>query len=108
MPDAGARWIKIHTVLLGESLDGTVFGQVGVLFVLDIMIEGEDELFGIVNLLRANGLKFLHHRRRVVVRHNVVRANGDEVSGAQRPFRSFGKMRFRDFFNGGLAHGELL
>ena len=72
------------------------------------MIESKDELFGIVNLFRANALKFLHHRRRVVVRHDVVRANGDEVPSAQRPFRSFGEMRLRDFFNDGLAHGELL
>ena len=35
-----------------------------------------------------------------------MRADSDEVPGAQRPLRTFGQMRLRDFFNDGLTHKD--
>ena len=56
---------------MSKDFDGAIFLLVGLIVVLDVMIEGEDELFGIVNLLRANAFKLAHHRRSVVMGHDV-------------------------------------
>ena len=73
--DARACGIKIYSVLLGESLNGPVLCQVRVFFVLNIVIERKHKLPGIVNLLRANAFEFTHHGRRVVMRHDMARAD---------------------------------
>ena len=105
--DARTRGIEINAMIFREALDGLVLVQVRIVLVLDVVVEGKHQLLGILNLLRSNGLKLLHHRRSIVMRHHAMRTDGDEVAGAQRPLRPFGKMRLRDFFNDGLTHPSL-
>ena len=45
------------------------------------MVDGEDLLARIVDLRRPNGLELVHNRRRVVVGHNVLGADVDELPG---------------------------
>src|SRR6185369_11836241 len=82
--------------------------QIRIFPVLDVVIESKDQLLGILDLLRADSLKLLHHRRGIVVRHHAVRADGAKVPGAQRPLWPLGQMCLRDFFNHGLTHTSLL
>ena len=105
--NARACGIEINSVLLGECLYGAIFGLVRFVFVLNVVIECKNKLFGIVNLLRADALEFLHHRRSVVVGHYMMRSNRDEVSRAQGPLWTLAQMRLRDLFNNSLAHNQL-
>ena len=89
---------------LANAFDGLVLLQVRIVLVLDVVIERKNQLLGILDLLRPDGLELLHHRRSVVVRHDVVRTDGDEVPGPQRPLRPFGQVCLRDLLNDGLAH----
>ena len=84
------------------------FFRFGFVLILNVVIEGEDQLLGIVNLLRADGLELAHHRRGVVVGHDVMRADGDEIAGAQRALRPLGQVGSARFFQRWLAHNELL
>jgi hypothetical protein len=102
--NARARGIEIHAVIFRKALDGLILVQIGILFVLDVVVEGKDQLFGILDLLRADGLKLLHHSRGIVMRHHAMRADGNKVPSPQRPFRPLSQMRLRDFFNDGLTH----
>src|SRR5262249_48198047 len=90
-----------------ESLDRAIFLLVGLVLVLNVMVEGKDELFGIVNLFCSNRLELAHDRRRVVMGHDVERADGDEIAGSEGPLRPFRQVRLRDFFNDGLRHGSI-
>ena len=102
--DARTRWIEFHAMLFGKCFDRAVLLQIGFVPVLDVVIESEDKLRWIVNLFGANALELAHDRRGVVVGHDAMRADGNEVTGAQRAFRAFGEMGLRDFFNDGLGH----
>ena len=81
-----------------------VFFLVGFVFILNVVIEREDELLGIVDFLRADAFELAHYRRGVVVGHYVMRADGEEVASAQRALGAFGEVGLRDFFNDGLGH----
>jgi hypothetical protein len=61
-----------------------------------------------VDLFCADTFELAHHCRRVVVRHYVMRANGNEVTSTQRSFWAFGEMALRDFFNDCLRHDQIL
>ena len=96
--------IKVDAVLLGERFDRAVLLLVGFLLVLNIVVESEDELLGIVNLLRADPLELAHDCRRVVMGHYMKRPDGNEVPRAERAIGTFCKVSLRDFFNNGLGH----
>ena len=68
--------LEIDSVFLGEGFNGAIFLQVGLVAILDVVIEGEDELLRIVDLLGADRFELAHHGRRVVVSHGVKRADG--------------------------------
>ncbi len=72
--DARAGGIEIDAMLFGEGFDRAVFLLVGFVLILDVVIEREDELLGIVDFLRADALELAHHRRGVVVGHDMMRA----------------------------------
>ena len=59
--DAGAGGMEVDPMLAGEGFDGAVFLQVGLVPVLDVMVEGENKLTGIANLLCANALELAHN-----------------------------------------------
>src|SRR5581483_7599066 len=104
--DARSRGIKVDPMLFGESLNSAVFLLVGFVLVLNVVVEREYQLFGIMNFFRADSLEFAHHSGSVVVGHHVKWADGNEIAGPQRTFRSFGQVRARDFFNDGFAHSD--
>ena len=103
--DAGAGRIEIDSMFPGEGFDGPVFLQVSLVMILDVVIEGEDQLLGVVDLRGAYRFEFAHHRRRVVVGHGVKRPDRNEVAGAQQAFRAIGEVGLRDLFDNGLRHG---
>ncbi len=80
MPNAGARGVEIHAVIFGEPFDGLVLVKIRIFLVLNVVIERKHQLPGIVNLLRSDALKFLHHRRSIVVRHDSVWTDGHKVA----------------------------
>ena len=104
MADARAGGIEVDAVIFCEGFDGPVLFLVSFVFILDVVVEGEDQLLRIMDLLCADAFEFAHDRRGVVVRHHVVRADGDEVTGAQRALGALGEVSLRDFFNDGLRH----
>ncbi len=103
--DASARRVEVDAMLARKLLHATILGQVRLVSILDIVIGGEDRLLRVVDSLGADGLELLHHGRGVVVRHHVIRADGEEVSGAQGTVWSLGHVGLRDLFNDGLRHG---
>src|SRR5581483_4857682 len=102
--DAGARRIEVDALLFCERFNRAIFLLVGLVLVLNVVVEGEYQLFGIVNLFCANAFELTHHRGGVVVRHDSMRTNGNEVSGPQRAIWSLSEMALRDFFSYGLRH----
>ena len=98
------RRIEIHAVIFREAFNRLILVQIRVFFILDVVIQRKHQLPGIVNLLRADGLKLLHHRRSIVMRHHAMRPDGNKIPGPQRPLRPLGKMRLRDFLNNRLPH----
>ncbi len=102
--DARTRRIEIHAVMFRETFNRPVFVQVRIFLILNIVIERKHQLPGVMNLLRPNRLKLLHHRRSVVMRHHPMRPNSDKVPRPQRPLRPLGKMRLRNLLNNRLPH----
>src|SRR5437588_248719 len=60
-----ACWVKVHTVLFRESVNGAVLLLISLILVLDVVLERKDQLLRIVNLLCSNALEFAHdcHQR---------------------------------------------
>jgi len=103
--DAGAGGMEDHALVGGELLDLRVLGQVRLARVLDVVVQGEDRLPRIVHPARAELLELQQHRRGVVVGHDVVGDQGDEVSGVQ--FGARGQIHgvgLGDLFDDGLGH----
>ena len=48
--------------------------------ILDVVVNGEHRLTGIMNPGRSNGLELPHDGGRVVMRHDVLGANPDEIT----------------------------
>ena len=104
--DARACRVEVDVVLARERLDLAIFFLVGLVFILNIVVEREDWLLAIEHLLRADRLELLHDRGGVVVSHDMRRADGDEIARTQWPVRPFGEVSLRDFFDDGLGHGD--
>jgi hypothetical protein len=68
------------------------------------MVESEYKLSWIVNFLGTDAMEFLHDRGGVVMGHDVMRANGNEVARRQWALGPLCKMGLREFFNYGLRH----
>ena len=67
-------------MLLGERLNCAILLLIYFVLILNIVIERKHKLRGIMNLLRPDPLELTHDRRSVVMRHDAMRADGDEVS----------------------------
>ena len=104
MSDARPCRVEICSMKLRETFDGAVFVQIQLVPVLDIVIERKDELSGIPDFLRPDGLELLHHGRSIVMRHHAVRPDGNEVPRPQRPVRPFSQMCLRKLFYNRLPH----
>jgi hypothetical protein len=103
MANPGTGSVEIDPVLPGECFDRTILLQVRFVMILYVMVEGEDELFRVVDLLCADRLKFAHHSRRVVMGNNVGRPNG-EVSRAQRVVRAISEVGLSNLLDDRLGH----
>src|SRR5581483_11545219 len=90
VPDARPRGIEIDSVLFRERLNRAIFLLVGLVLVLNIVVKGKDDLLRVMDLLCTDALELAHDGGRVVVGHDMERANGDEVSGAKRAIGTFG------------------
>src|SRR5436305_6385991 len=88
----------------GEGRDGAILLLIGLVLILNVVIQREYRLLRVVQLLSANCLELRHNRRRVVIGHEMEGADGDEVSTAKRTIGSFRQVSLRDFFNDGLRH----
>ena len=51
----GVGRVKVNALLLSEALNLRIFLQVLLRLVLHVVIEGHDDLLGVVNLLGTNG-----------------------------------------------------
>ncbi len=60
--DARACGIEVYLMFFGKGLNRSIFLQVGLVLILDVVIEREHELPGIENLLRTNRFELAHHR----------------------------------------------
>src|SRR5579885_1120465 len=90
VPNARTRRVEIYPVLSGKCFDRPVFLLVRLILVLDVVVQRKHQLLRFVDLLRPNALELAHDRRRVVVRHHPMRANGKEVARTQRAGRTLG------------------
>ena len=81
--NAGPGRIEIDSVLAAKDSIERYF-LIGFVMILNIVIEREDQLLGIVDRLRTNSFELAHHSRGIVVRHHMEGADGNEVAGAQR------------------------
>ncbi len=105
--DAASRWMELDPVLAGEGLYGPVLVEVRLGAVLDVVVQREDDLPGLVDARDAETLELRHHRRAVVVGHDVARPYGDEIPGPDGPRRrAVGQVALGDFLDHGLTHGE--
>ena len=104
MANPGTGRVEIDPTLTSECFDRTILLQVRFVMILYVMVEGEDELLRVVDLLCANRSEFAHHRRRVVMGHDVGRPNGDEVSHAQRAVRAISEMGLSNLLDNRLRH----
>ena len=103
MPDAG--WIEVDSLAGGEGFDRAIFRSVGFVMVLNIVIEREDRLLGVVDCLRADGFELAHHRRGIVVGHGHERGRMETKSPVRRGrLRSLGKVSLCDLFDNCLGH----
>jgi hypothetical protein len=91
-------------LLSGEGLNRAIFIQVYDIVILNVVVEGEHELFRLTDLLGADRLELRHHGRGVVMRQNVEGPDRKKVSGAQRAVRPFRHVSLRDLFDNGLRH----
>lgn len=81
MPDTPTSWVEIDTLPPRQFLDVTVFPQIRIRVVLDVVVECHDDLAIIVNAGGADGEELLGDRPGVVVGHAVVRLDGNIVAG---------------------------
>ena len=102
-----ASGIEVDSLLPGEGFDRGVLRQVGWRLVLDIVIEDEDRLAGILHPRRTDGAELLHHRRGVVVGHDVPGSNREKIPGTQRPVPwPVGHVPLGDLLDHGLCHDK--
>jgi hypothetical protein len=102
--DARTRRIEVDAALARKSFHAAILRQVRLFRVLNIVVGGEDRLRGIVHLAGADGFELLHHRGGIVVSHDMVGTDGEEVSRAQGAIRSLGHVRLGNLFHDGLCH----
>src|SRR5262249_52452100 len=105
MGNAGSRWVEIDAVLVRERLDLCILRQVVGRSILDVVIDREDGLCWIRNRCCADLFKFRNHSAGVVVRHDVTRANRNEITAADYcAGRKSIRMTRRNFFDKCKAH----
>ena len=109
MPDATPRGVERDPVLARERFDRSVLGEVRLRLVLDVVIQRKHRLLRIEDARRPDGLELLHDRGRVVVRHDVIGTQDDEVPGPDRAGRRpVGEVRLDDLLDDCLTHVDLL
>ena len=105
MGNAGAGRIIIHALLRREGCNSGVLLEVLRRCILNIVIDRENRLARVRDRGRADLFELRHYRRGVVVRHDMPRANRNEIPGAHgRPSRQSVCMPRRNFFNQSKAH----
>jgi len=107
VPDAAPRRIGRDAVGRGELGYGPVLGLVVLAEILDVMIEGEHGLPGVLDLGHAQPLELAHDRRGVVVGHDVIRNQRDVIAGVNFLTRvEADGVGLDDFFDDCLGHGR--
>ena len=79
--DAPARRVEADTMLASKFLDVFVLRQVGLGLILQIVVEGHDDLAVVVDLGSADRHELQGGRPGVVVRHAMVGRYRDVVAG---------------------------
>src|ERR1700751_5511553 len=104
MPNTSTDGVEIGPVFRGEAFNRMIFLHIGLVMILNVMVEGKDELLGIEDSLGADCLELANHGRGVVVCQHMKRTNRDKVSGADRAIGPIGKMGLSDFLDNRLRH----
>jgi hypothetical protein len=81
MSDSSSSRIEIHALLLGKLLNLPILFQVCLALVLDVVIEGHNDLLGIVDLGGSDGHELQGDWPRVVMCHAVEGRERDIVAG---------------------------
>jgi hypothetical protein len=76
--------VELDSLLAGERLDGGVARAMILGAILHVVVERHDAAFGVEDARAAYRPKSRHDRRRVVVRHQPVGANPDDIAGRGR------------------------
>lgn len=87
--NASAGWIKADAMLAGELLDLPVLFEIGATGILQVMVEGHDDLLRAANLRSACRHVFEGDAPRIVVAHTSLWRQADIVAAANE--LSFGK-----------------
>jgi hypothetical protein len=80
MPDPASGGIKIDILLFGEDLNRGIFFEIGLIPILNIMVQGKYSLAWIVNFLRPYPLEFGNNGACVIVSHNIGGLYGDIIA----------------------------
>ncbi len=84
MADSRTGWIVVDAVFPRERLDARVFREVRFRLVLNVVVDGEHRLPGVVNRAGADGQELGNDGAGVVVRHHVLGPDGDVVPRMHR------------------------
>ena len=107
MADTRPGRVEIDAMLARKRFDPGVLAEVLRRRVLDVVIDRKNGLGWVENVCRTDRLEFAHHRRRIVVRHNVLGADVEKIAGVgplPRLERSWGCVASDDFLDKRLWH----
>src|SRR5215471_12227642 len=104
MANASTDGVEIGSVFCGEAFDRVVFLEIGLVMILNVMVEGKDELLGIEDSLGADCLELANHGRGVVMCHHMKRTNRDKVAGTNGAIGPIDQMGLSNFLDNRLRH----